>query len=334
MLLRLQSKRVHVNTNSRDVGVVLVRLHPIEVVTITHLESVVTVKLQQGSNGRVFTSHTFHASDGVTRLQNGAVPPVGVVEGLLTFPRVDDVIIAAHEGVTLDNPHKLFTRVVEVELELVGRRGNGLTSSELENINQILVRDLGELATLIGIKVDVVNIQRGSSQTALTNAVANGMRVVRVGIVPTEIVESVKLEVNTHFVILKSNQRKSETRVAAKPELQRNVQSVHGGTRSDNLRSKGLTSITVIVATRTTLVQQIGQLGDVTNHFSITSLFTRLLRELVPYMQPVTILLINTLTTDLNFNIINNVVTNPVEPTELSTRTIGRLKSHLRQSSL
>ena len=76
MLLWLQSKRVHVNTNSRDVGVVLVRLHPIEVVTITHLESVVTVKLQQGSNGRVFTSHTFHASDGVTRLQHGAVPPV------------------------------------------------------------------------------------------------------------------------------------------------------------------------------------------------------------------------------------------------------------------
>jgi hypothetical protein len=68
---------------------------------------------------RVLTSHAFNASHGVTRLQYGAVPPVREVERLLPLPRVDDGVIARHEGVTLDNPDKLLARVVEVQLELV-----------------------------------------------------------------------------------------------------------------------------------------------------------------------------------------------------------------------
>jgi hypothetical protein len=100
--------------------VVLVRLHPVEVVTITDRETIVAVELEESSDGWVLTSHTLNASHGVTRLEHRAIPPVREVEWLLTLPRVDDVVIAADEAVTLDNPDELFARVVEVELELVG----------------------------------------------------------------------------------------------------------------------------------------------------------------------------------------------------------------------
>jgi len=94
MLLRLKGERVHIDTNSGDVGVVLVGLDPVEVVAITNLEAVMAVELQQGSNGGVLASHAFNTGDRVTRLQDGAVPPVRVVEGLLTLPRVDNGVIA------------------------------------------------------------------------------------------------------------------------------------------------------------------------------------------------------------------------------------------------
>jgi hypothetical protein len=120
VLFRLESKAVHVNTNSWDVGVVLVWLYPVEVVAVTDREAIVAVELEEGSDGWVLTSHAFNTSHGVTRLEYRAVPPVREVEWLLTLPWVDDEVITADEGVTLDNPDEFLTRVVEVELELVG----------------------------------------------------------------------------------------------------------------------------------------------------------------------------------------------------------------------
>ena len=94
VLLRLEGERVHVDTNSGDVGVVLVGLNPVKVVAVTNLEAVMAVELQQSRDRGVLASHAFNTGDGVTRLQNGAVPPVRVVEGLLTLPRVDNRVIA------------------------------------------------------------------------------------------------------------------------------------------------------------------------------------------------------------------------------------------------
>ena len=73
---------------------VLVWLNQVEVVAITDLEAVMTVQLQESSDDWVLASHALNTGDGVTRLQDGAVPPVRVVEGLLTLPWVDDVVIA------------------------------------------------------------------------------------------------------------------------------------------------------------------------------------------------------------------------------------------------
>ena len=161
MLLGLEGERVDVDTNRGDVGVVLERLHLVEVAAFADLEAIVAVELEESSHDRVATSHALNASDGVTRLQHGAVPPVREVERLLSLPRVNNGVIARHIGVALDDPDEFLARVVEVQLELVAGAGDGFSTSELEGLNQILVRDLGELAALISVQVDVVNIQRG-----------------------------------------------------------------------------------------------------------------------------------------------------------------------------
>jgi hypothetical protein len=51
-------------------------------------------------------------------------------------------------------------------------------------------------------------------------------------------------------------------------------------------------------------------------------------------MKPITILLIDTLATNFDFNVVDQVVTDPVEPSELGGGAVSGLKSNLRQSGL
>jgi hypothetical protein len=159
--LRLESKRVHIDADRGHVGVVLVRLDLVEVAAFADLEAIVAVELEESGDDRIATSHAFHASDGVASLEDGSVPPIGEVEGLLSLPRVNNRIVARHERIALDNPDEFLARVVKVELELVARAGDGFSASELESLNEVLVRDLGELAALVSVEVDVVDVQRG-----------------------------------------------------------------------------------------------------------------------------------------------------------------------------
>ncbi len=123
-MFRGEGEGVHVNTDGRDVGVVLEGLYFVEVATFAHLEAIMTVELEEGGDARVLAGKAFHAGNGVTRFVYSAIPPVRVVEGLLTIPRVDDGVIARYEGIALDNPDKFLDGVVEVELDLVGRSGD------------------------------------------------------------------------------------------------------------------------------------------------------------------------------------------------------------------
>ena len=61
----------------------------------------------------------------------------------------------------MDNPDELLHGVIEVELDLVGRRTDRFVSSELKLRNQILVGVLCESARLVGVKEDIVDIKRG-----------------------------------------------------------------------------------------------------------------------------------------------------------------------------
>jgi len=334
VLLRLESKRVHVDSDGRNVGVVLVRLNQVEVVAVANLEAVVAVELEKRGDDWVLAGHALDASDRVARLEHGAVPPVRVVERLLSLPRVDDRIIARCERVTLNGEDELLAWVVEVELQLVGRRRDRLTARELQNIDEVLVRDLSELAALVCVEVDVVDIQRSSGQAGLAHAGAHRMRVRAVRVIPAQVVQGVELEVDADLVVLERNERQRQTRVAAEPELQRDVQCAHRGARGDNLRCERLATVARVLAVGTTLVQQVRQLRDVADHLGIAGLLARLLRELVPDVQPIAIVLVNALTTDLNLNIADEVVADPVEPAELSTRAVRCLQRDLRQSRL
>jgi hypothetical protein len=254
----------------------------------------------------------------------------------LALPGVDDGVIARHEGITLDNPDEFLTRVVEVQLDLVCSGSDGFTASELEGIDQVFVCNLGELTTFISIEVDVVNIEGGCNQTSVGDSVADyvGVGGVLGGIVPAHVSEVVELEVDTHFMVLESDQRQGQTRVTIEPELEGDVEGVFRCALLDFVRGVGCTGGAVGVAVFTSLNEGVNELGDVTNHLGITGLLTGFLGEFIPDVEPVAVLLIDTLTTDFNFDVFDKVVAGPVEPTELSSRTIRGLEGHLGEGGL
>jgi hypothetical protein len=67
MFLRLETERVDIDTSSRDIGVMLVRLNKIEVATITLRETVVTVKLNLTSENRVHTTVKERGASGINK---------------------------------------------------------------------------------------------------------------------------------------------------------------------------------------------------------------------------------------------------------------------------
>ena len=94
MLLGLESERVDVDARGRDVRVVLEGLDLVEVASLANLEPIVAVELEESRDRGVVARKTLNTRDGVARLKDGAVPPVGVVEGLLALPGADDVVVA------------------------------------------------------------------------------------------------------------------------------------------------------------------------------------------------------------------------------------------------
>lgn len=335
VILWLQGKGIHVDTNSWDVGVVLVWLDQVEVLAFTLGESVMTVELDLGEDNWVLTGEALHAGHGVTREEDGAIPPVGVVEWLLTLPWVDDGVLAGQEGVALDNPHEFLGWVVEVQLDLVVAGGDGFSTSELELLDQVLVADLGEASALISVQVDVIHVQGGTDDTGVGNAVADAVsRTADGGVVPAEVAELVELEPDLDLVVLEGDQWEGQTWVAAEPELEWDVQGVFWGALADLVGGVWLTRSALIITALTGLDEQVHELWDVANHLGVTGLLTWLLGELVPDVEPVTVVLIDLLTTDLNVDIVDQVVANPVEPAELSTRTIGALEDNLWQGGL
>jgi hypothetical protein len=65
--------------------------------------------------------------------------------------------------------------MVEVELNLVTGRADRLVASELELLNEVLVGVLGELAALIRIEEDIVDVERGGDKGLLVGSSA-GLR--------------------------------------------------------------------------------------------------------------------------------------------------------------
>jgi len=149
---------------------------------------------------------------------------VGVVEGLRTADRRNPVLVrAVHERVALHHPEELLDGVVEVQLDLVGRARDGLGASVLHLLNQVLVALLSEAAALLGVEVDVVNIQGGGGQGLSRGGGSSDSRLAETLLVVHGVLPRLKVHIDADLVVLQRNQRDRETRVAAEPELQRNV---------------------------------------------------------------------------------------------------------------
>uniref|UniRef100_A0A6C0IKG5 Uncharacterized protein n=1 Tax=viral metagenome TaxID=1070528 RepID=A0A6C0IKG5_9ZZZZ len=252
---------------------------------------------------------TTEGVDGVGKSING----ISVVEGLGTKGLVQGS--AALQGravvdvsIGLHNPHKLLTGVVEVELDLVGRRTNRLVTSELNLLDQILVGVLGHLATLIGIKEDVVHVQRSGNQRLLVGSrhrlghTSGTTLKGRNG--PEALTDGAEIDVDLHLVVLQSNEGKSKSGVAAVPELKGHVKGGlgEGVAGSAHLR-RGRSGGTGTRHSGEGGVGDVGKLGGVTDHLVVARLLLLGEGQLVPDVHPVTVLAIDALATNLNLHL-------------------------------
>jgi hypothetical protein len=236
-------------------------------------------------------------------------------------------------GIRLDNPYKLLTGVVEVKLNLVGRRTNRLITSELELLNEVLMRVLGHSAALISVKEHVVNVKRSSYKRVVVgiSGLLSGRGGSKVLDGPQALINGAKVKVDLDLVVLKSNKGKSKTRVAAVPELKRHVKSGLGKrvARSTHLGGD-ISTTTGSIDIGEVRVSDVGELSGVTNHLVVTTLLLGGHGKLIPDVHPVTILTVNALTTNLNLDLGNKLLAREIQPTGmLGLRSVDLGKSNL-----
>jgi hypothetical protein len=144
--------------------------------------------------------------DGIGKGING----IGVVEGLGTECAekggvADEGRAIVDVGIRLDDPEKLLARVVEVELDLVGGRTDGLVTSELELLNEVLVGVLCHLAALISVKEDVVDVERGSNKGLLVSSWDGDVEAsssAKIADGPEALTDGAEIDVDLNFVVL------------------------------------------------------------------------------------------------------------------------------------
>ena len=286
----------------------------------SHLEETV------GCDESIGTRHLTGATERMNRVGKG-IDSISVVEGLGTegleegLSRVKGSAIV-DVGIGLDNPDEFLAGMVEVELDFVGGGAHGLVASELNLLDEVLVRVLCHLAALIGVKENIVNVEGcGDKGLLVSHGTGHGSgydRRSKGSYRPQALAQRTDVEVNLDLVVLESNERQSETRVRGEPELKRNVESglgerIAGGTYLGRAASGR-------AGTRDIGESGVGDIGEssgVTNHLEVTALLLLSHGELIPDMHPVTILAVNALTTDLNLNLGHELFANKVQPASI-----------------
>ena len=136
-------------------------------------------------------------------------------------------------------------------------------------------------------------------------------------VVPAEVLDLVHLEVDLNLVVLERDEREGKAGVAAEPELEGDVEGVLRGAVGDLGERVGLTARAGIVARLTALDEHVHELRNVANHLGVAGLLARLLGELIPDLEPVTVVTVDALATDLELNVVDEVVADIVQPAEL-----------------
>jgi hypothetical protein len=277
-----------------------------------------------GGDESVSSRSSIQTSEGVDGVGKG-INGISVVEGLSTEGLVKDTITVEGGAVVnvtigLNNPDELLARVVEVELDLVGGRANRFISSELELLNQVLVRVLGELSALISIEEDIVDVERGSNKGLLVSHGGSlGTRSAGKGADgPEALTNRTEINVNLDFMVLQGNERQSQTRVSAEPKEEGDVKGGFGKslTGGADLRrtTSGSAGTSNISEAR---IGDIDKLSGMANHLEVALLLLGGKGELVPDVHGVTILAVNSLATNLNLNLSNELLTGEVQPTSM-----------------
>ena len=152
--------------------------------------------------------------------------------------------------------------------------------------------DLSEPTPLISVEVDVVDEERSGTEGAGGDCGHVGGEGTVGGTVtsPEAIRELAELKVNLDLMVLQSNEWEGKTGVAVEPELERHVKDLarHG---------KG-------VAGAGSGLGDLSKARGVTDHVGITKLMTGGLGELVPDVEPVTVMFIDPLQVILQFSIL------------------------------
>ena len=171
MLLGLEREGVGVHTGSGAAGVVVVGLDLVEVLSLLLLEAVLAV--EDKLEGLELTGRLLGVSLGgeLGGVHGGAEVGDGHeavgVKAIGSLVRLEDNIgdkVVLGEvpqgrlrGGVGEAPHELLDGVVVGEADLLGVGGvNGIGTSVLYLLDKVLMTLLGESATLLGVKVDVV----------------------------------------------------------------------------------------------------------------------------------------------------------------------------------
>jgi hypothetical protein len=142
------------------------------------------------------------------------------------------------------------------------------------------------LTTLISVKVDIIHIETGINESWDTGGRSN-----------ITFRNRSEFNIDLDFVILEGNQRKSKTRVSVEPELERDIQTGSWDGSGKSREGRG-----------------------VTDHNIVSIIVLSSTRKLGPDVKPFSILLINTLSTDLEFNVVDENVTDVPGPRRGGTR--------------
>ena len=221
VLFGLERERVRVDTGVGGASVVLEGLHLVEVLTLLLLETVLAVEHElEGVEGTDGILREAGGATDLTKTKHGSTEggggdkAVGVTRGSVKLDaRISGLGGEVPHGVlglgVGEAPDELLDGVVVREAYLLGRAGvDGVGTSVLNLLDEVLVTLLSEAATLLSVEVDVVgpDLEGG-------------------GVEPLIEVRR-QVEVETDLVVLEGNEGEVETGVAVEEEVEGEVDSL------------------------------------------------------------------------------------------------------------
>jgi len=255
---------------------------------------------------------------------------VGVVERLAAVDLLDEGglgarVRAVDERVALDDPHELLHRVVKVQLDLVRARRDRLGARELQLLDEVLVRLLGEAAALLRVQVDIVDVERRGRERLDRRR--------RNTLVVGAVHPLLELHVDAHLVVLERDERDRQARVAAEPELQRDVQRLGRGARTRRARVRQLGARARLVQRIALAVLHQHEVVRVADHVIKALDRARILGQLGPDLHPVAVLAVDALAANLELNRLDEAVAHVVEPAEARHRRVVRRREVNRRQN-